>query len=994
MWNSNFLLFFAFFYFAQVSLLRAQQFSPIVRIDLHDRQYLNEQQPGTGLFITLDSVTGSGPNVTFSWSLPVSFVSQTYFAILVTRPIDSKLGTNATVFSSGMRQSSSQIFTGLPRSSLSPNTAYNVQVMISGTLTNSSSSTSSWSDALPFFTSAGSAAWSSSAPVWAAKCGSSGDKNPHFALFHADVQISIPAASNGILSALLYATAAPPIYNDPWNVTKLFTGFKLRVNDMFIGIGPGHTACGPYAMSSCKPVQPVDGFDLTSVTRDATKSTGSGSLSLDLTSFGLVQTEYSIVPAVQGVLVVRFSPEGSSPDLVVGSSAGTSSPWLALDADGVFNPRGNKDSGWYTQPREDANLACIPTLPSGSPLSGCPSPYSTCSWSPPVAAPGAFGDYQSGGTLPLSGKATQAMQINPYLRFASSSQLGVGRYLFDPSFELQGGFALNILPAAAASSPNGVFAIIQLSDQLETNGSAMWNTRAGMHYQDDWTFPPQSVSSQPEHQYAEHHEMCEFRYAELILLDPITLAPLDLLPGEHFDAHLWRVNYRYDDITAATVKTTSADLDAVFNLCAFTLKTTSMDIYSDSNTRQRSFDCMADDNVAALSHYTTTTELALPRMMAAQIMSIGEQGYISGNWADWTVIPGLNVVYDALYTGDLTFASSLFDNVLSNHTYAWLVDSSTGLVTADWLGALVDTSGGNDDGFQDSDVNTVVNAWSYLSMRRTAQLGRWLGRTSDAASLDAFADKLQASMKSLMFNGTAMCDGICTKTPHTSVHSTFYSLWAGIADGDDAFATTLAEYVRVRSFEDPVLGVPCGSYPIQFLLAGLYEDKYDHGLAAYRVLTSTTKHSYLNMMQFFGATSTMECWLPEELPNLSFSHVWSSSPSFIIPQFFFGLTPTSPGYATATVRPQPGPVLSGEATIPTVKGPFRVGFTQTVPGGPGGCITVNVGVPGGVFTRVYLPRWNTTVTVTVDGSVAQSTVEGDYAFVDNIQGGEHSVSTC
>ena len=55
--------------------------------------------------------------------------------------------------------------------------------------------------------------------------------------------------------------------------------------------------------------------------------------------------------------------------------------------------------------------------------------------------------------------------------------------------------------------------------------------------------------------------------------------------------------------------------------------------------RQRSFDCMADDNVAALSHYSTTTELALPRMMAAQVMAIGERGYISPNWADWTVLP-------------------------------------------------------------------------------------------------------------------------------------------------------------------------------------------------------------------------------------------------------------------------------------------------------------------------------------------------------------------
>ena len=36
--------------------------------------------------------------------------------------------------------------------------------------------------------------------------------------------------------------------------------------------------------------------------------------------------------------------------------------------------------------------------------------------------------------------------------------------------------------------------------------------------------------------------------------------------------------------------------------------------------------------------------------------------------ADWTVLPGLSVVYDALYTGDLTFAASQYDKLLANHT--------------------------------------------------------------------------------------------------------------------------------------------------------------------------------------------------------------------------------------------------------------------------------------------------------------------------------------
>jgi alpha-L-rhamnosidase len=402
----------------------------------------------------------------------------------------------------------------------------------------------------------------------------------------------------------------------------------------------------------------------------------------------------------------------------------------------------------------------------------------------------------------------------------------------------------------------------------------------------------------------------------------------------------------------------------------------------------------ADNNVAALNHYSTTTELALPRMMSAQVMAIGENGYISGNWADWSILPGLSVVYDALYSGDLTFASSQYDKLLANHTYAWGVRSND-LVHVDGLGALVDTSGGDDDGFQDSEFNSVVNAWSYLAMRRVAQLGRWIGRSSEAAQLDATADALRAAFKSLLVNGSsavaAVCDGLCSTTPHQSVHSTFYALYAGLFADDGALTTSVAAYVRARAVEDPMKGIPCGSYPVQFLLAGLYADGADHGNAAFGVLTAQTLHSYRHMMEFYGATATMECWSPEELGNLSFSHVWSSSPAIIIPQFFFGLVPTSPGFATFDVKPQPGPVLQGSATMPTVRGPVSVAFTQTQPSG--GCFDLSLVVPGGSVARAFVPRYGATVSVKVDGVVVSATVEGDYAWV-SVPAGAHSVTSC
>jgi alpha-L-rhamnosidase len=327
------------------------------------------------------------------------------------------------------------------------------------------------------------------------------------------------------------------------------------------------------------------------------------------------------------------------------------------------------------------------------------------------------------------------------------------------------------------------------------------------------------------------------------------------------------------------------------------------------------------------------------------------------------------------------------------------MDPATHLVhNGDGLSALIDTSGGSDDGYHQSPVNSVVNSWSYLAMRSFAKLGRWLGRASDAAALDATADALAAAFQAAMFNGTnAICDGVCALTPHTAAHATFYALYSGILDGAP-YKAALVEWLTARTAANGALGMPCGSYPAQFLLGGLYNADGDHGNAAFALLTSTAKHSWLNMMEEFGASVTMECWLPEELDNLSFSHIWSSSPSFTVPFLFFGVTATAPGYAAFTVKPQPGPVVQGAATLPTAAGPIAVAFEQggEAPGTPASTMTLRVEVPGGTVAKVMLPLWGCAagkMAVTVDGEVVNFAVEGDYASVEGLKAGVHTAAT-
>ena len=63
----------------------------------------------------------------------------------------------------------------------------------------------------------------------------------------------------------------------------------------------------------------------------------------------------------------------------------------------------------------------------------------------------------------------------------------------------------------------------------------------------------------------------------------------------------------------------------------------------------------------------------------------------------------------------------------------------------DCLSALIDTSGGSDDGFVQSPVNSVVQAWVYYGTTQVARLAHWLGEHSEAERLEARAAAMQAA---------------------------------------------------------------------------------------------------------------------------------------------------------------------------------------------------------------------------------------------------------
>ena len=559
-----------------------------------------------------------------------------------------------------------------------------------------------------------------------------------------------------------------------------------------------------------------------------------------------------------------------------------------------------------------------------------------------------------------------------------------------------------------------------------------------------------------------------FRYGDLSFATA-SGGVLDV-PLSEFTLRAWQARFPWGDARASALVTSSPDLDRVWNFVQNAVKTLTLDMYSDSNARQRSADCQADDTVAAQAHYATSAELGLPRMATNQIMKIGHDvddsgsgsgafpwpyprpkdtpaahangtgGYVSPTWADWTVLPLINVVNDALFTGDLSGAVRYYDYLLKYHVYAgWL--NATGTVAAglvvdnraqcaksagSCLSALIDTSGGSDDGFVQSHVNAVTQAWVYYGMTQLSRLATWMGKLDDARMLTEKAAAMKAAFNALFIDHKtgAVCDGMCAEVAHTSVHSSFYALAFGLVDSAGGNADGVWNYIK-RRVDDSAVGVPCGAYPVQFLLLALYSLESNHGAEAFKVLTSAKSHSWIAMMDVHNATTTMECWEPEELPNLTFSHIWSASPSFIIPWFLVGVRPLLPGWQHVSIKPQAGSTLTWlNYTQPTVKGPIHTTLAQTFDeggsggggggGGDGGgsdrlvmsrlrSYTLDVEIPGNMVARLHVPvRLPSAATAAAPSDcirhngiqkVGKETAEGAHVWIE-VESGRHTVELC
>ena len=176
------------------------------------------------------------------------------------------------------------------------------------------------------------------------------------------------------------------------------------------------------------------------------------------------------------------------------------------------------------------------------------------------------------------------------------------------------------------------------------------------------------------------------------------------------------------------------------------------------------------------------------------------------------------------------------------------------------------------------------------------------------------------------------------------------------------------------------------------------------------MLTSERKHGWVAMMRDHNATTTMECWSPDELPNLSFSHIWSASPTFVVPWYLAGVRPLSPGWARLRIKPQPGALASFALSMPTVKGAVRVNVTQrhgkgSGVGPPAGSalshFRLEATLPGNVVAELYAPRppgdstaMPACLLLNGERTRGRPSARGAHLYVEAGPGGSHVLEWC
>lgn len=465
-----------------------------------------------------------------------------------------------------------------------------------------------------------------------------------------------------------------------------------------------------------------------------------------------------------------------------------------------------------------------------------------------------------------------------------------------------------------------------------------------------------------------------FRYVELINF-PGTLQRTDVVQMRLLS------NF---NTKAATFDSSIAALNQIWDLCRNSMQMLTFDgIYVDGDRERKPYE--ADSYIHQMSSYAVDREFTLPRHTLEYLLQ-------HPTWpTEWKFHSIFMAWADYLQTGDA--------NLLNRYYTSLQADSFTWAATGCGLmrgfpgfpqttnSDVVDWPSGDRDGFVISSgdyrnwTNSVNNAFYYRSLRLMANIAAVLGRTNDAVTYTACADRVYSAYNTTFWDNAAQCytDGV--GTDHTSAPGNFFALAFDLVPGGRQKAVVNFLHSRIAANG----GMPCSVYGAQYLLQALFEaGDVDTALG---LMTTNGPRGWLNMINL-GSTLSTEAWNFQDKPNMDWNHAWGAAPGNLIPRFVLGLRPLTAGFGQILIQPQLGKTLTyAQGVVPTIRGPVGISVSNSP-----GSFQLLLDVPGNVTATVKLPTLDATDTVAlVDGAIFPETISNNCLIVRNVGAGQHTI---
>jgi alpha-L-rhamnosidase len=439
------------------------------------------------------------------------------------------------------------------------------------------------------------------------------------------------------------------------------------------------------------------------------------------------------------------------------------------------------------------------------------------------------------------------------------------------------------------------------------------------------------------------------------------------------------VHYQFDD-TAANFHSSDSTLNAVWELCKYSMKATSyLGTYVDGDRERIAYE--ADAYINQLSHYAVDKEYTIARKTSEYLV-------YHPTWpTEWILQSVLIAWNDYLYTGDIRSAKRNYDNLKAKTLTALedgnhLISTRNGKVNKDVLtsihfdGILKDIvdwpHGAETDGFVFTKYNAVVNAYYYKSLTVMQKLAADLGSTADADYYSKKAAAVKKAFHQTFFDPEQQVYIDGDSTNHASLHTNMFALAFELVD--IKYQPKVLAFVQSR-------GMACSVYGSQFLLDAIYNA--DGGGYGLNLLTSKTDRSWYNMIRV-GSTITLEAWDNKYKPNQDWNHAWGAAAGNIISRKLMGIEPLTPGWANFRVKPQIGNLSNASIDVPTIKGTIKVTYVQVEKS-----LEITLHIPANTSAQIYLPLKSKKYRLWLGDKKVKSHTVGQWALLNNVGSGDH-----